>query len=234
MREFIILGVILLAAWSIIPSIQVHSKSGEAKKEFIKQNPKVAAKAMNFGLDLAGGTSITLQIDSKGLKTEDIKDIQQQSLEIVRNRVDQFGLSEPQISPSGNDRINVELAGVDDSTAKTLVGSTAKLEFKILAEQEKFSQIVMLIDNYLLGRSDKRIRRRLNPSQRRKKTPFPMRNFSQATQSLMILLKRIRLQQPVRIPSNPRQRERLFPLFTFLSATAGLSPRNKSKRLNAF
>lgn len=93
MREFIILGVILLAAWSIIPSIQVHSKSGEAKKEFIKQNPKVAAKAMNFGLDLAGGTSITLQIDSKGLKTEDIKDIQQQSLEIVRNRVDQFGLS---------------------------------------------------------------------------------------------------------------------------------------------
>ncbi|PBC74115.1 SecD/SecF fusion protein [Fibrobacter intestinalis] len=154
MREFIILGVILLAAWSIIPSIQVHSKSGEAKKEFIKQNPKVAAKAMNFGLDLAGGTSITLQIDSKGLKTEDIKDIQQQSLEIVRNRVDQFGLSEPQISPSGNDRINVELAGVDDSTAKALVGSTAKLEFKILAEQEKFSQIVMLIDNYLLGRSD--------------------------------------------------------------------------------
>ena len=99
----------------------------------MKQNPKVAAKAMNFGLDLAGGTSITLQIDSKGLKDEDIKDIQQQSLEIVRNRVDQFGLSEPQISPSGNDRINVELAGVDDSTAKALVGSTAKLEFKILA-----------------------------------------------------------------------------------------------------
>ncbi|PWL03694.1 protein translocase subunit SecD [Hallerella porci] len=154
MREFIILVVILLAAWSIIPSIQVHSKSGDAKKDFVKQNPKVAAKAMNFGLDLAGGTSITLQIDSKGLKDEDIKDIQQQSLEIVRNRVDQFGLSEPQISPSGNDRINVELAGVDDSTAKALVGSTAKLEFKILAEQEKFGQVVSLIDNYLLGRGE--------------------------------------------------------------------------------
>lgn len=152
MREFIILVVILLAAWSIIPSIRVHSKSGDAKKEYIKQNPKVAGKAMNFGLDLAGGTSITLQIDGKGLKDEDIKDIQAQSLEIVRNRVDQFGLSEPQISPSGNDRINVELAGVDDSTAKSLVGSTAKLEFKILAEQEKFGQVISMIDNYLLGR----------------------------------------------------------------------------------
>ncbi len=151
-REFIILVILLLSCYTIIPSIRVHSKTGEAKKEYVKQNPKVAAKAVNFGLDLAGGTSITLQIDGKGLKSEDIKDIQQQSLEIVRNRVDQFGLSEPLISPSGKDRIIVELAGVDDSTAKSLVGSTAKLEFKILAEQEKFGQVISVIDNYLVNR----------------------------------------------------------------------------------
>lgn len=152
LREVIILAILLLSCYTIIPSIRVHSKTGEAKKEYVKQNPKVAAKAVNFGLDLAGGTSITLQIDGKGLKDEDIKDVQQQSLEIVRNRVDQFGLSEPLISPSGKDRIIVELAGVDDSTAKSLVGSTAKLEFKILAEQEKFGQVISVIDNYLLNR----------------------------------------------------------------------------------
>ena len=152
LREVIILAILLLSCYTIIPSIRVHSKTGEAKKEYVKQNPKVAAKAVNFGLDLAGGTSITLQIDGKGLKDEDIKDVQQQSLEIVRNRVDQFGLSEPLISPSGKDRIIVELAGVDDSTAKSLVGSTAKLEFKILAEQEKFGQVVSVIDNYLVNR----------------------------------------------------------------------------------
>ncbi len=152
LREFIILAILLLSCYTIIPSIRVHSKTGEAKKEYVKQNPKVAAKAVNFGLDLAGGTSITLQIDGKGLKDEDIKDVQQQSLEIVRNRVDQFGLSEPLISPSGKDRIIVELAGVDDSTAKSLVGSTAKLEFKILAEQEKFGQVISVIDNYLVNR----------------------------------------------------------------------------------
>lgn len=152
MREFVILLVVLLSAWSIIPSIQVHSKSGEAKKDYVKHNPKVASKAMNFGLDLAGGTSITLEIDTTGIKKEDIKDIQSQSLEIVRNRVDQFGLSEPLISPSGDARIIVELAGVDDSTAKSLVGSTAKLEFKILAEQDKFNQTLTAIETYLQRR----------------------------------------------------------------------------------
>ncbi|MCQ2104153.1 MAG: protein translocase subunit SecD [Fibrobacter sp.] len=149
MREFIILLVIILSAYTVWPSIQVHSKSGEEKKTFLKENPKMGAKSINFGLDLAGGTSITLEIDKSGLKNEDIKDIQEESLEIIRNRVDQYGLSEPQISPSGDDRILVELAGVDDSTAKSLVGSTAKLEFKILAESEKFLQVVQLIDQYL-------------------------------------------------------------------------------------
>ena len=150
MREFIILLVIALSAYTVWPSIQVHSRKGDEKKAFLKENPKLGSKSINFGLDLAGGTSITLEIDKSGLKpNEDIKDIQAQSLEIIRNRVDQFGLSEPQISPSGDDRILVELAGVDDSTAKSLVGSTAKLEFKILAESEKFTQVVGLIDQYL-------------------------------------------------------------------------------------
>ena len=150
LREFVILAVIILSAYSVWPSIQVHSKKGEVKKTFLKENPKLGASSINFGLDLAGGTSITLQIDQSSLKDgDDIKDIQAQSLEIIRNRVDQYGLSEPQISPTGDDRIVVELAGVDDSTAKALVGSTAKLEFKILAESEKFAQVVSLIDGYL-------------------------------------------------------------------------------------
>ena len=150
MREFFILLVIALSAYTVWPSIQVHSKKGDEKKAFLKENPKLSSRSINFGLDLAGGTSITLQIDKSGLKEDDdIKDIQKQSLEIIRNRVDQYGLSEPQISPSGDDRILVELAGVDDSTAKALVGSTAKLEFKILAEAEKFNTVTTLLNQYL-------------------------------------------------------------------------------------
>ena len=83
-REFIILAVIILSAYTVWPSIQVHSKKGEAKQTFLKENPKLGSKSINFGLDLAGGTSITLQIDQSSLKDgDDIKDIQAQSLEIA-------------------------------------------------------------------------------------------------------------------------------------------------------
>lgn len=43
MREFIILLVIILSAYTVWPSIQVHSKSGDEKKTFLKENPKLGA-----------------------------------------------------------------------------------------------------------------------------------------------------------------------------------------------
>ena len=68
LREIVILAVIIISAISVWPSIQVHTKKGEEQKTFLKENPKMGAKSINFGLDLAGGTSITLQIDQSGLK----------------------------------------------------------------------------------------------------------------------------------------------------------------------
>lgn len=149
LRGYVILAVLILSGYSLWPSIQLHTKSGEEKLKFAKENPKVAAKAVNFGLDLAGGTNIVLEIDKSGLKPDEAADIQERSLEIVRNRVDQFGLSEPQITPSGDNRIIAELAGVEADAARGLVGGTALLEFKMVAEKEKFSQALELIDSYL-------------------------------------------------------------------------------------
>jgi SecD/SecF fusion protein len=153
LREWIILAVVLLSGYSIWPSIQYHTKQGADKVKFAKENPKVVDKSVNFGLDLAGGTSIILEIDKSGLKPDEASDIQERSLEIIRNRVDQYGLSEPQIFPSGNNRIVADLAGVDVEDARNLVGGTAMLEFKIVAEQEKASQALTMIDNYLKGRN---------------------------------------------------------------------------------
>ena len=60
----------------------------------------------------------------------------EQSLETIRNRIDQFGVSEPEIIPEGNDRIIVQLPGVKDTArAKNLIGKTALLEFKLLDEE---------------------------------------------------------------------------------------------------
>jgi len=153
LREWIILAVVLLSGYSMWPSIEYHTKKGDEKVKFAKENPKVVDKSVNFGLDLAGGTSIILEIDKSGLKPDEASDIQERSLEIIRNRVDQYGLSEPQIFPSGDNRIVADLAGVDADDARNLVGGTAMLEFKIVAEQEKAAQTLSLIDNYLKGRN---------------------------------------------------------------------------------
>jgi SecD/SecF fusion protein len=148
-RGIVIFGVLLLALYSLWPSIQVHRLSGEAKQLFMKQNPKVVDKAVNFGLDLAGGTNIVVEIDKSGLKPDEAADAQERSLEIIRNRVDQFGLSEPVITPSGTNRVVAELAGVDADAAKGLIGETALLEFKLVVKQERFVPVLNQIDEYL-------------------------------------------------------------------------------------
>ncbi len=59
-----------------------------------------------------------------------------QSLEIIRNRIDQFGVSEPVIIRQGADEIVVQLPGVKDpERALSLIGQTAQLEFKLLDEE---------------------------------------------------------------------------------------------------
>ena len=55
------------------------------------------------------------------------------SIEVIRNRIDEFGVTEPEIVSQGTDRIVVQLPGVKDiERAKGLIGKTAKLEFKMV------------------------------------------------------------------------------------------------------
>lgn len=59
-----------------------------------------------------------------------------QALETIRNRIDQFGVSEPDIRMEGEDRILVQLPGIQDpQRAVALIGKTALLEFKLVAEE---------------------------------------------------------------------------------------------------
>ena len=66
------------------------------------------------------------------------KNALEQSLEIVRNRIDELGTKEPTIIAQGSDRILVELPGLKDPAyIKSLLGKTAKLTFRFLAINEK-------------------------------------------------------------------------------------------------
>ena len=69
-------------------------------------------------------------------------------IEIIQNRVDQFGVSEPTIQKQGNDRVIVELAGIQDSErARSLLQSTALLELIIVKNVESTNTIIRQIDN---------------------------------------------------------------------------------------
>ncbi|MBM3328094.1 MAG: protein translocase subunit SecD [Calditrichaeota bacterium] len=72
------------------------------------------------------------------------------SLEILQNRIDQFGVSEPTIAKQGSRRIVLELPGIQDQArARDLIGRTALLEFKLLVEPEKANDILRGIDKAL-------------------------------------------------------------------------------------
>ena len=95
-----------------------------------------------------------------GAKAEDIlNSIQEQAddainrvLEILQNRVDQFGVSEPTIQKQGNRRIIVELAGIQDSErARALLQSTALLEFFLVKSPEVTNDILSQIDKVVKG-----------------------------------------------------------------------------------
>jgi preprotein translocase subunit SecD len=89
-------------------------------------------------------------VEGKGLVSLKIKDKRaaeirkmavEQSLETIRNRVDQFGISEPEIIPQGTDRIIVQLPGVKDpGRAKNLIGRTALLEFKLVDDEHSLDE----------------------------------------------------------------------------------------------
>jgi len=69
-------------------------------------------------------------------------------IEIIQNRVDQFGVSEPTIQKQGNDRVIVELAGIQDpERARSLLQSTALLELMIVKSVESTNTIIRQIDN---------------------------------------------------------------------------------------
>ncbi|MBC7343201.1 MAG: protein translocase subunit SecD [Clostridia bacterium] len=85
---------------------------------------------MNLGLDLRGGVHVTLQAketQGKPVSAEDMSQLQA----VMRERVDQLGVSEPIIQQEGANRLIVELAGVKNpDEAVKLIGKTALLEFR--------------------------------------------------------------------------------------------------------
>lgn len=82
------------------------------------------------------------------------EDAVNRAMEIIRNRVDQYGVSEPSISRQGSRRVIVELPGVaKEEEAKQLLQGTALLEFRLVKDAELTYPIMQRIDDVLAQRT---------------------------------------------------------------------------------
>jgi len=139
LRNLIILVVIVGILYYIAPLL-------------IKDLPNFwTEKRLKLGLDLQGGSQIMLEVDYEDLKLSESekKEVVSTALQIIRNRIDQFGVSEPSIQPVGDNRIMVQLPGLTDpSRAKDLIGKTALLEFKLVAESDQVELVFENLNNY--------------------------------------------------------------------------------------
>lgn len=89
-----------------------------------------------LGLDIQGGTSFLIRL--VGGDKEVTKGMLEQAVEVIRKRVDYFGGGEPVISPVGDDRILVQIPGLDTAKiqeAREQLQKVAKLEFRLVHPQ---------------------------------------------------------------------------------------------------
>ncbi len=90
---------------------------------------KPVSEAIKLGLDIEGGVVVVYEADTDETGTDLLKTMNQVK-SVMSNRIDEFGLTEPNITIQGEDRIRIELPGVDDTQeALEIIGKTAQLEF---------------------------------------------------------------------------------------------------------
>jgi SecD/SecF fusion protein len=147
----VVLGVF---GWYLVPTIRYYSMPPEVRASNAPRVDKIREGAMKLGLDLQGGSYLVYEVDlAKIPKAQRRGDEVDRAIEIIRNRIDQFGVTEPVIQKQGQDRIVVQLPGLTDpERAKELVGKTARLEFRLVKTKQEFYQALAAMDQAVARR----------------------------------------------------------------------------------
>ncbi len=154
-----------ICVWTLWPTFRFYAMSPAQRQEVLQARPAAATndadrarlesmaklrdKAIKLGLDLQGGMYLLLEVDKSKLGPAEAKNAVDQAMQIIRNRIDQFGVAEPTIQKQGDNRILVQLPGLlDQGRAKELIGQTALLEFKIVKTDDESRALFNRIDGY--------------------------------------------------------------------------------------
>ncbi|MDR2645230.1 MAG: protein translocase subunit SecD [Endomicrobium sp.] len=146
-KLWITVALFAFSVWALYPSINWSLMSADRKAQAEKEKDPILGKAIKLGLDLKGGTHLLLEVDSSQIDANmKIKDAVDRAIEIMRNRVDQFGVAEPLITRQGDKWIVIQLPGIKDpQSAKDLIGKTALLEFRIVNNSQEATRVLDLI-----------------------------------------------------------------------------------------
>jgi preprotein translocase subunit SecD len=144
----IVIGLLVAGSvWSLVPrntTVRVLGADGRMQDTTVRRTP------LKLGLDLQGGIHLALEVDQSAGAVANPGDALDRALTIIRQRIDEFGVSEPLVQKSGDDRIIVELAGErDPGRAKQIIQRSAFLEFRITDMQSQFAQALPRIDRAL-------------------------------------------------------------------------------------
>lgn len=160
LRWAVIAVVIVAAIWYLWPTVRLYTMTPAEREAFRREDPRafdrLRERAIQLGLDLQGGMHLVLDLDEsqRAFSEGERRDAIDRALEIIRNRVDQFGVAEPLIQKVGDERIIVELPGIqDEERAKELVQRTAYLEFQLVAEDDRAVDQIRVIDEALAARA---------------------------------------------------------------------------------
>ena len=118
-------------------------------------NPNLGGSVLSVGgkeyqMTEPGGGVFTLQM-TDAYKTLTRQQVMSQSIEVVRRRIDALGTKEPDITAAGDDRILVQVPGLQDPTQlKAMLGKTAKMTFQLVDEQANPNALVAPIGDEIL------------------------------------------------------------------------------------
>lgn len=159
-KPLLILALVAVAIYYLYPSVQYYGLTEEDKTALERTNParlsQLQSRSFNLGLDLQGGIHLVMEVQLEDLPEDEAEDAVDRAQEVIRNRVDQFGVTEPIIQRQGRNRIIVELPGVQDvERAKNLVGQTALLEFQLVEPHSERNRIIQRIDKLLRREASK-------------------------------------------------------------------------------
>jgi preprotein translocase subunit SecD len=142
-RVLLIAGLLAVSIFALFPRTVVE----RVKRDGIFVYDTVRKVPLKRGLDLQGGMHLTLEIDDSKQAVVDRGEALDRAIKVVRQRVDEFGVAEPVVQKSGDDRIIVELAGIDDpERAQDVIQKAAFLEFQIVDKSQALEKVMPRFD----------------------------------------------------------------------------------------